>query len=172
MAVLAEQAGKLLDFNQKLDIQLLDNVVTSMYTAEGEQVLYCISITHVWCCSPHILTKHFCTQVLLTGMAKTLTLYHQPNIFIHAMLIATIDFKFYHMIPLSLTLGWQGECKAKLRGLIFSHIFQLIWMKVHIVWSIWSWASRYYFYVSFNEKREINAVFFIKEPLVLAWTRL
>lgn len=38
MAVMAEQAGKLLDFGQKLDIQLLDNVVSSMYTAEGEQV--------------------------------------------------------------------------------------------------------------------------------------
>lgn len=38
MAVLAEQAGKLLDFSQKLDIQLLDNVVSSMYSAEGEQV--------------------------------------------------------------------------------------------------------------------------------------
>lgn len=37
MAVLAEQVGKLLDFGQKLDIPLLDNVVTSMYTAEGEQ---------------------------------------------------------------------------------------------------------------------------------------
>ena len=39
MAVMAEQASKLLDFNQKLDIPLLDNVVTSMYTAEGEQVI-------------------------------------------------------------------------------------------------------------------------------------
>ena len=38
MATLAEQASKLLDFNQKLDINLLDNVVGCMYTGIGEQV--------------------------------------------------------------------------------------------------------------------------------------
>ncbi|GFN83095.1 exportin-1 [Plakobranchus ocellatus] len=38
MATLAEQAEKLLDFSQKLDIQLLDNVVTCMYTSSGGQV--------------------------------------------------------------------------------------------------------------------------------------
>ena len=37
MAVMAEQACKLLDFGQKLDIQLLDNIVSSMYTTDGEQ---------------------------------------------------------------------------------------------------------------------------------------
>lgn len=37
MAALAEQASKLLDFNQKLDINLLDNVVVCMYTGIGEQ---------------------------------------------------------------------------------------------------------------------------------------
>ncbi|XP_054006733.1 exportin-1 [Hylaeus anthracinus] len=37
MATLAEQASKLLDFNQKLDITLLDNVVGCMYTGIGEQ---------------------------------------------------------------------------------------------------------------------------------------
>ncbi|KAK3780651.1 hypothetical protein RRG08_028099 [Elysia crispata] len=37
MATLAEQAEKLLDFSQKLDIQLLDNVVSSMYTSDGQQ---------------------------------------------------------------------------------------------------------------------------------------
>ena len=40
MATLAEQAGKLLDFNQKLDITLLDNVVGCMYGGEGTQVRY------------------------------------------------------------------------------------------------------------------------------------
>ena len=38
MATLTEQASKLLDFNQKLDITLLDNVVGCMYTGIGEQV--------------------------------------------------------------------------------------------------------------------------------------
>ncbi|XP_076752042.1 exportin-1 emb [Xylocopa sonorina] len=37
MAALAEQASKLLDFNQKLDITLLDNIVGCMYTGIGEQ---------------------------------------------------------------------------------------------------------------------------------------
>lgn len=35
---LAEEAAKLLDFNQKLDINLLDNIVACMYTGEGPQV--------------------------------------------------------------------------------------------------------------------------------------
>ncbi|XP_014218596.1 exportin-1 [Copidosoma floridanum] len=37
MATLAEQASKLLDFNQKLDITLLDNVVGCMYSGIGDQ---------------------------------------------------------------------------------------------------------------------------------------
>ncbi len=37
-ATLSEQAAKLLDFNQKLDINLLDNVVSCMYAGEGQQV--------------------------------------------------------------------------------------------------------------------------------------
>ncbi|GAB6021702.1 Exportin-1 [Chamberlinius hualienensis] len=37
MTTLAEQASKLLDFNQKLDIHLLDNVVGCMYTGLGDQ---------------------------------------------------------------------------------------------------------------------------------------
>ncbi|BES87512.1 CRM1_C [Nesidiocoris tenuis] len=37
MATLAEQASKLLDFNQKLDVNLLDSVVGCMYTGIGEQ---------------------------------------------------------------------------------------------------------------------------------------
>lgn len=40
MATLAEQAEKLLDFTQKLDIQLLDSIVSYMYTADGQQVVY------------------------------------------------------------------------------------------------------------------------------------
>ncbi len=38
MATLTEQASKLLDFTQKLDITLLDNVVGCMYTGIGDQV--------------------------------------------------------------------------------------------------------------------------------------
>lgn len=37
MATLSEQASKLLDFNQKLDITLLDNIVGCMYAGIGEQ---------------------------------------------------------------------------------------------------------------------------------------
>lgn len=35
---LSEEAAKLLDFSQKLDINLLDNIVTMMYTGNGQQV--------------------------------------------------------------------------------------------------------------------------------------
>ncbi len=38
MANLAEQASKLLDFDQKLDITLLDSIVGCMYAGVGEQV--------------------------------------------------------------------------------------------------------------------------------------
>ena len=37
MATLNDQASKLLDFNQKLDMTLLDNIVGCMYTGIGEQ---------------------------------------------------------------------------------------------------------------------------------------
>lgn len=37
ISTLADQASKLLDFNQKLDINLLDNVVGCMYVGEGSQ---------------------------------------------------------------------------------------------------------------------------------------
>ncbi len=40
---LTEQAAKLLDFNQKLDINLLDNVVSCMYSGQGQQVTSCKS---------------------------------------------------------------------------------------------------------------------------------
>lgn len=40
MGTLADEAAKLLDFNQKLDINLLDNVVTCMYTADGQRVSF------------------------------------------------------------------------------------------------------------------------------------
>lgn len=38
MGTHAEQASKLLDFTQRLDIQLLDSVVGCMYAGIGEQV--------------------------------------------------------------------------------------------------------------------------------------
>uniref|UniRef100_A0A1B6HKN2 Exportin-1 n=1 Tax=Homalodisca liturata TaxID=320908 RepID=A0A1B6HKN2_9HEMI len=37
MATLSEEAARLLDFNQKLDINLLDNIVGAMYSGIGEQ---------------------------------------------------------------------------------------------------------------------------------------
>lgn len=44
MTAIAEQASKLLDFSQRLDINLLDNVVSCMYSAEGQQVWQIILI--------------------------------------------------------------------------------------------------------------------------------
>lgn len=38
MATLSEEAARLLDFNQKLDITLLDNIVGAMYSGIGDQV--------------------------------------------------------------------------------------------------------------------------------------
>lgn len=41
MTMLADHAARqLLDFNQKLDINLLDNVVNCLYHGEGAQVIY------------------------------------------------------------------------------------------------------------------------------------
>ena len=82
-----------------------------------------------------------CLAGWLSCVAKTYTGHYtqtfQLHIFIPAMLIGTID--FYHFILLSLTeilegeVGgggggeWsQGQHKAKLLDLIFSHTFQLI----------------------------------------------
>ncbi len=38
MATVTEQSGKLLDFSQKLDINLLDSVVGCLYNGAGTQV--------------------------------------------------------------------------------------------------------------------------------------
>ncbi len=38
MPTVLDQASSLLDFSQKLDISLLDNVINSMYTGHGETV--------------------------------------------------------------------------------------------------------------------------------------
>lgn len=40
MATMTEQVSKLLDFSQKLDITLLENIVGCMYTGTGDQVSY------------------------------------------------------------------------------------------------------------------------------------
>lgn len=47
MTMLADHAARqLLDFSQKLDINLLDNVVNCLYHGEGAQVvMLCLSIT-------------------------------------------------------------------------------------------------------------------------------
>jgi len=40
-----DQAAKLLDFSQKLDIGLLDNIVMCMYCGEGQQVCHrCLNV--------------------------------------------------------------------------------------------------------------------------------
>lgn len=46
MGTLTEEAQKLLDFNQKLDIPLLDNIVTCMYTSNGQQVSCSLKFRH------------------------------------------------------------------------------------------------------------------------------
>jgi len=38
MPTVLDQANSLLDFSQKLDISLLDNVINSMYAGHGETV--------------------------------------------------------------------------------------------------------------------------------------
>ena len=38
MPIVLDQANTLLDFNQKLDISLLDTVINSMYTGQGDNV--------------------------------------------------------------------------------------------------------------------------------------
>lgn len=45
MATPAEQVAKLLDFNQELDITLLDSVVECMYSGSGEMVSSVMNIS-------------------------------------------------------------------------------------------------------------------------------
>ena len=48
MTMLADHAARqLLDFNQKLDINLLDNVVNCLYHGEGAQVMWTLNLC-VW----------------------------------------------------------------------------------------------------------------------------
>ena len=50
MTSLADQASKLLDFNQKLDISLLDSVVTCMYVGQGQEVsMLCLHLSMFLC---------------------------------------------------------------------------------------------------------------------------
>lgn len=45
MTMLADHAARqLLDFNQKLDINLLDNVVNCLYHGEGAQVIWTYNV--------------------------------------------------------------------------------------------------------------------------------
>ncbi|KAL0267451.1 UNVERIFIED_CONTAM: hypothetical protein PYX00_009718 [Menopon gallinae] len=78
MATLADQASKLLDFSEKLDINLLDNVVVCMYNGAGEQQKVAQEIlTHLkehpeaWTrvdtileYSSNLQTKYFALQIL------------------------------------------------------------------------------------------------------------
>lgn len=78
MATLAEHASKLLDFSEKLDINLLDNVVVCMYNGSGDQQRVAQDIlTHLkehpeaWTrvdtileYSNNLQTKYFALQIL------------------------------------------------------------------------------------------------------------
>jgi hypothetical protein len=62
MATLAEQASKLLDFDQKLDITLLDSIVGCMYSGAGEQVSLLTSqalLFHIFYCCFHFFPLVF-----------------------------------------------------------------------------------------------------------------
>ena len=75
---MADQATKLLDFSEKLDINLLDNIVTCMYSGSGEQQKLAQEIlTHLkehpeaWTrvdtileYSNNLQTKYFALQIL------------------------------------------------------------------------------------------------------------
>lgn len=63
MATLTEQASKLLDFSQKLDITLLDNVVGCMYTGIGDQVLYACLISLIFLSNGTQVLPHFQQRV-------------------------------------------------------------------------------------------------------------
>ena len=79
--------------------------------------------------------SHVCLVGYPSCLAKTLyrkTM--QPNLFIPARLIGTID--FCHLTPFSLTLTFAGitrSAQTKSLGLIFFHTFQLIRMKFVVV---------------------------------------
>lgn len=50
MTMLADHAAQqLLDFNQKLDINLLDNVVNCLYHGVGPQVCFLIVLFYILC---------------------------------------------------------------------------------------------------------------------------
>lgn len=67
---LTVEASKLLDFNQKLDIPLLDNVIGFMYNGIGEQVqLLAIFVVSLICMLAIVLTvniKNCVQQIFLT----------------------------------------------------------------------------------------------------------
>lgn len=52
---IAEEAAKLLDFNQKLDISLLDDIVECMYLGKGPEVrlIYLAKFTQLYHCYIH-----------------------------------------------------------------------------------------------------------------------
>ena len=60
MTALTEQASKLLDFSQKLDISLLDNVVGCMYGGEGRQVCVRFKFRNTW-------IENICCMITLTS---------------------------------------------------------------------------------------------------------
>ena len=85
----------------------------------------------------------------------------QPNFFIPAMLIDTID--CYHFLPLLLTLALPGGHKVSgKQNLLASFSWILfIWSGWNLAqcWSNLSWTSWHYFWLRFDKVREITAVF-------------
>lgn len=78
MSTIAEQASSLLDFNKKLDIQLLDNVVGCMYRGQGPQVsnqslLTLSTHTHLYMSSdwyPPLYSQQQVAQQILTTLKE------------------------------------------------------------------------------------------------------
>jgi len=58
MTVTQQHGQQLLDFSQKLDISLLDNVVGCLYNGEGQSVS-CLSVMHFWR-SANLLNRRQC----------------------------------------------------------------------------------------------------------------
>ena len=82
----------------------------------------------------------------------------QPNVFIHVLLIDTID--CCHFIPLSLTLTLPGghKIRAKPIAFIFSHTFNLIITKFDVVMQPFKLNIMRLLLSTILHKRELSAV--------------
>ena len=106
----------------------------------------------------------FVQQVGCFVLQKLVTLDMMSKLFCHifSCLHAGRNIDFYHFPPLllTLTLAWDLNVRGKQNMLMScSHTLynKLGW---NLVW-YWSWTSCYYFWVRFNEARQIRAVLLI-----------